>query len=103
MSLEKKLLGLVGIATKSGNLVSGEFQTEKTVKNQEAFLVIVAEDASDNTKKKFTNRCTYYKVPVYFFGDKSQLGQAMGKESRASLALIDKGLADTIEEQLKMI
>ncbi len=103
MDLEKKILSLIGIATKSRNLVSGEFQTEKTVKNHEAFLVIVAEDASDNTKKMFGNMCTYYKVPIYFFGEKSRLGHAMGKENRASLALVDKGLADTIEEQLKMM
>ena len=35
--------------------------------------------ASDNTKKKFTNMCTYYKVPIYLFGTKDELGHAMGQ------------------------
>ncbi len=99
----KKVYNLIGIATKSRNIASGEFSTEKAVKEKKAALVIVAEDASDNTKKMFTNMCTYYKVPISFFGNKDELGHAMGKEIRASLAVLDKGLADAIEKQLKMI
>lgn len=100
---EKKVYNLLGIATKSRNLASGEFSTEKAVKEHKAALVIVADDASDNTKKMFTNMCTYYNVPIYFFGEKIDLGHAMGKEFRASLAVFDKGLADAIEKQLKMM
>jgi ribosomal protein L7Ae-like RNA K-turn-binding protein len=100
---EKKVYNLLGITTKSGKLVSGEFSTEKAVKEHKAALVVVAEDASDNTKKMFTNMCTYYKVPIYYFGIKDDLGHAMGKEFRASLAVLDKGLADAIEKQLKMM
>ena len=101
--IKKKIFSLLGIATRSRNIVSGEFSTEKAVKEHKAVLVIVAEDSSDNTKKMFTNMCTYYKVPIYFFGEKTELGHAMGKEFRASVALLDKGLADAIEKQLKMI
>lgn len=97
-----KVLSYIGLATKSGNIASGEFSTEKAVKDGKANLVIVAKDASDNTKKMFTNMCTYYKVPIYFFGEKTELGHAMGKEFRASLALLDKGLSDAVEKQMKL-
>ena len=99
----KKVFSLIGIATKSNNIASGEFQTEKAVKEHKAILVIVAEDASDNTKKMFTNMCTHYNVPIYFRGLKNELGHCMGKEFRASLAILDKGLADAIDKQLKMM
>ena len=99
----KKIFSLLGIATKSGNVVSGEFSTEKAVKEHKAALVIVAGDASDNTKKMFTNMCTYYNVPIYFFGIKDDLGHAMGKEFRASLAVLDKGLANAMVKQLEII
>lgn len=99
----KKVYNLIGIATKSRNTASGEFSTEKAVKEKKAAMVIVAEDASDNTKKMFINMCTYHNVPIYFLGDKDELGHAMGKEFRASLAVLDKGLADAIEKQLKSI
>lgn len=103
MKERKKIFSLIGIAMKSRNIVSGEFSTEKAVKEHKADLVIIAEDASDNTKKMFTNMCTYYEVPIYIFGEKIELGHAMGKEYRASLALLDKGLADAIEKELKMM
>lgn len=100
---DKKIYNLLGLATKSRNVASGEFSTEKAVKEHKAALVIVADDSSDNTKKMFTNMCTYYTVPIYFFGNKNDLGHAMGKEFRASLALLDKGLADAIEKILKVM
>ena len=49
------VLSMLGIAAKSGNVVSGEFSTEKAVKTGTAYLVITAAEASDNTKKKFKN------------------------------------------------
>ena len=79
-----KALSLVSLAMKAGKVASGEFCTEKEVKTGMAALVIVAEDASDNTKKKFQNMCEFYEVPIYFYGDKDTLGHAMGKEFRAS-------------------
>ena len=44
--------------------------------------------------------CTYYEVPLYFFGEKEMLGRAMGKEFRASLAVLDEGFAKAIEKCL---
>lgn len=63
-----KALSLVSLATKAGKTASGEFCTEKEVKTGMAELVIVAEDASANTKKKFKNMCDFYEVPIYFYG-----------------------------------
>ena len=60
-----KILSMVGMAMKAGKVVSGEFSTEKAVKTGKAFLVIVSEAASDNTKKMFRNMCSYYEVPMY--------------------------------------
>ena len=97
---QSKALSLVSLATKAGKTVSGEFCTEKEVKSKKAVLVIVAGDASDNTKKKFQNMCDFYKVPIYFYKDKDTLGHAMGKEFRASLAVLDAGFAKGIMKQL---
>lgn len=101
--VEKKVFSYIGLAAKAGKIASGEFMTENAVKEGKANLIIVAEDASNNTKKMFFNMCTYYEVPIYFFGEKTNLGHAIGKEFRASLALLDKGLADAVEKQLDTI
>ncbi|BDF34137.1 MULTISPECIES: L7Ae/L30e/S12e/Gadd45 family ribosomal protein [Extibacter] len=97
---QNKILSLIGIATKAGKTASGEFCTEKEVKSGRAALVIVAGDASDNTKKKFQNMCDFYKVPIYFYKDKDTLGHAMGKEFRASLAVLDEGFAKGIRKHM---
>lgn len=96
-----KALSLIGLATKAGKTVSGEFSTEKSVKTGKGFLVLVAEDASENTKKKFRNMCTFYEVPLYFLSDKEALGRAMGKEFRASLAVQDENFAKAIMKVLE--
>lgn len=98
---QDKILSLIGLATKAGKTASGEFLTERETKTRKAFLVIVASDASDNTKKKFREMCKFYKVPIYFYGDKDTLGHAMGKEFRASLAILDEGFAKGIQKELK--
>lgn len=98
---QNKALSLVSLATKAGKTVSGEFSTEKAVKDFTAELVIVAEDASDNTKKKFKNMCDFYEVPIYFYKDKDTLGHAMGKEFRASLAVLDAGFAKEIRKHIE--
>ena len=64
----KKVYSMLGLAMKAGKVVSGEFATDKSVKGNKAWLVIVSEDASDNTKKMFSNMCEFYEVPRYFFG-----------------------------------
>ena len=67
-----KVLSMLGIAAKSGNVVSGEFSTEKAVKTGHAYLVIVSEEASDNTRKSFMNMTEFYDVPCYCYGSKEQ-------------------------------
>ena len=86
---QNRVLSMIGLAQKAGKTASGEFSTEKAVKTGCAALVIVSTESSDNTKKKFRNMCEYYKVPFYLYGTKAELGAAMGKEFRASLAITD--------------
>ena len=86
---------------KAGRIMSGEFATDKSVKEGSAFLVLVSEDASDNTKKKFSNTCEFYGVPRYFFGTKDELGHAIGKEMRSSLAITDEGFAKSLIKHLE--
>ena len=96
-----RILSLLGLAIKSGNLVSGEFMTEKAVKGRKAHLVIVSEEASDNKKKKFSNMCSFYEVPLYFYETMEELGHCIGKTFRASLAVTSEGLAKSIISKLE--
>ena len=97
---DKKILSLFGLAARAGRIASGEFQTEAAVKEGTAHLVVVAEDASNNTKKLFQDKCTFYKIPVIVMGTKEELGHAIGKEFRASLAILDAGFAEAVMKKL---
>lgn len=53
MNKRDKALSLISLAMKAGRCASGEMMTESEVKSGRARLVIVASDASDNTKRNF--------------------------------------------------
>lgn len=93
---EKRFYSLLGLAAKAGKIKSGEFQTEEAVKKYRAALVIVADDASNNTKKQFKDMCSYYDVPIIICGSKDELGHSIGREMRASLAVTDEGFSKSI-------
>ena len=95
-----KVLSMLGLAERSRNVVSGGFATEQAVKCGKARLVIIAEDASDNTRKKYNNMCDFYEVPYAFHGTKAALGHSMGKEERSVLAVTDEGFANSIRKHL---
>ena len=67
--MQDRALSLLGLATKAGKCQSGEFMTEQAIKGGSAHLVIIAKDASDNTKKHFTDMCNYRNIPMYIYSD----------------------------------
>ncbi|MCI8494073.1 MAG: 50S ribosomal protein L7ae [Lachnospiraceae bacterium] len=97
-----RILSMLGLAAKAGKIVSGEFSTEKAIKSGKAFLVIVSEEASENTKKIFRDKCSFYEIPIYLYASKEMLGNAIGRQFRASLAVLDPGFANSLEEKLKI-
>ena len=98
--MRNKALSLIGLASRARKVSSGEFSVEKAIKSYNAFLVIIAEDASDNTKKKFSDMCSYYETPIIFYSSKDELGHSIGKEYRASLAILDENFAAGIIEKI---
>lgn len=91
-----KTISMIGLAKRAGKVVSGEFSVDKAVKAFRAYLVIVAEDTSVNSKKHYQDMCTFYEVPLIYAGTKDDLGHAIGCEFRASVAILDEGLAKSI-------
>jgi len=97
---ENKALSMISIAAKAGKVVSGGFMCEKAIQEGDACLIIIAQNASKNTRKKFIDKCTYYKVPYIIFGQSDVLGNRIGKESRMTLAVTDMGLAKQVANKL---
>lgn len=82
-------------------IADGGFSAEKAVRSGKARMVVLAEDASDNTKKQFQDICSYRKIPVIVYADKDRLGHAVGKELRSVIAVLDGGFAAAIEKKVR--
>lgn len=98
-----RVYSFLGLATKAGKLVSGEDTCERCLKSGKVFLVIVSADASDNTKKKFSDMCKYRDVEIRFFGEKILLGGCIGKDTRSVIAVTDGGFAGRLMELIGSI
>lgn len=99
MNNKRKALNLLGLALRARKLESGAPTVLASVRNNSAKLVIIAEDASPNTKKQFLDKCDYYKVPSYILFTKEELSQALGKE-RTVCAFTDNGFAQSFKKLL---
>ena len=99
-SNSEKAASMLGLAQRAGKVAGGGLAAEKAVKGGKAYLLILAEDASANTVKKFTNMAAWNKVPLQSFLTKAELGKRIGKEERSVLAVTDGNFAEAIQKHL---
>ena len=98
LRMKNKYFSYLGMAMRAGKVVSGEDNVYKAVRKGEAKLVCLAEDASDNTAKKFQDKCRFYNVPFIQYGSREQLGHSIGKTERVVMAVTEQGLAQMIKK-----
>lgn len=84
---------LLGLAARARKLVSGEELVIKDIRKKNVYLVLVAEDASQLTKKKLQDKCNHYNVTLKFVADRQMLGSAIGKHERVVVGVVDEGFA----------
>ena len=99
MNNKRKALNLLGLATRARLLESGSPTVLDAIRRNRAKLVIIAEDASPNTKKQFLDKCDYYKIPAYIILSRDEISHAIGKE-RAVCAFTDNGFAQSFKKLL---
>lgn len=96
--LNKQVASLLGLAMRARKLATGE-SALKAVQSQQAHLVFIASDASDNTKKKYIDKCTYYHVD-YYVSTSEELSNSVGKINRMAIAVLDAGFAKSMKSKL---
>ncbi len=92
-SVHPNVFNLLGLAMRAGKVVSGEDGVLDAIRSSNARLVIISLDASENTKKKILDKCSFYQIDWLEFGDRTRLGHAIGKWERVVLAVTDPGFA----------
>lgn len=98
--MNNRVLSHLGLAMRAGKVVTGDEIVLKVIRSSEAKMVILAGDASDNTKKKFRDKCGTYKIPLVIGFDRESLGTSVGKPERVVLAVTDQGFAEMISKQV---
>ena len=93
--MNKKYLNLLGLANVAKGIVSGETLI-KSIAANETKLVVIANDASANTKKKITDKCHFYHVDYFIVIE--TISKAVGKNNRVALGIINQGFAKKIKE-----
>ena len=93
--------GFLGICAKAGAVCSGAFAVEKLIKSNKAKLVIVANDASQNTKSDYIKLCNGYETEIRFFGSIEFLSKAIGKENRVALAITDDKFSQSLIQKME--
>lgn len=95
-----RIYTFLGLAAKAGRLLSGDESCEWALKSGKAYLVIISEDASDNTRKKFKDMCGKRDVEMRYYGEKEQLGRYTGKSIRSAIAVTERGFAERLVEMI---
>ncbi|MFO1445948.1 YlxQ family RNA-binding protein [Bacillus sp. Bva_UNVM-123] len=93
-------MSLLGLANRARKITSGEELTIKEIRNGKAKLILLSADASENTAKKITDKCTSYQVPYKIVENRQILGAAIGKEARVVVAVLDNGFAKKLQSML---
>lgn len=99
--MKNKIFSFLGLIQRSGNLVTGEDTCASYIKKNAVKLVIVANDASDNTKKKFYDMTSHRNIKFVIYGDRESLSLAVGKVNRTVYAVSDKGFANKLHSLIK--
>lgn len=97
---ERKILGMIGLSAKAGNMVCGTDATIQDIERHKVSLVIVAKDSSEKTRKNMKFICDKNKVRIIEFGKINDLSQAIGKNNKAIIGIKSKNIAQGIENLL---
>lgn len=87
---------MISLCHKAGHLRHGEFQVSAAAKGSRIKLMIIAADASTNTRERAMHLVKGQAVNIMEYADKKKLGRMIGKDDRSLIAVCNTGFADKI-------
>ena len=102
--MSAEVLSALGMCKRAGALVCGTpmICTALRERSKKPLVVVMASDVSEGTRKKLTDKCSYYKTKlVSIDADGETLAAAVGKSGfLAAAAVTDVSLASLVEKKL---
>lgn len=93
-----KILQNLGLCNRASGLISGIELVCEYLASGKVYYIFLANDASDNTKKKIRNKALYYNVEVDESYSSSELSLAVGKINRMVLGVTQKGFLKILKK-----
>lgn len=94
--LNNNYLNVLGLAFRARKCSTGEETIIQDIRKSKAKLILIANDISEVTKKKITDKCETFDIPYMEVDDRRTLAHAIGKSERVAIAILDKGFAKKI-------
>lgn len=97
MTNDDKILNLLGLAKRAGQIVTGEGLTIAAIRHHQLHFVFLATDAGGAVTKKIHNQCEYYQLALNDTFSKASLSGAIG-QARTVIGIKDAGFARQFEK-----
>ncbi len=94
---------MLGLCRRAGKLLPGRLTVEKGIAKSSVRLVIIAEDASENTKKKFISLCNSKNILYIIAGNMSYIGKSIGRDDTAVIGITDENLSNKLLAEAKEV
>ena len=101
--MNRKISSLLSLSKRAGKIVIGSDTVENSIKNGNAKLVIISTDASENTQKKFTDKCKYRNIPLYIFASSDELNRCVGTFEAKVFAITDENFTKGLITEINNI
>lgn len=96
-----RALGLLGMAARAGAVVPGTGRVREAVRGGGVRLVIVAADASGNSREKLLPLLTARGVSHVIRYDRDELGAAVGRSPLSAVGVVEATFADRLHALLR--
>ncbi len=93
-------LRLLGLAKRAGAVASGIGSVRRAIRDGEALLILMAEDASSVQMNKIRTTKDDESIPRVTLGDRATLGTAVGTSELSAVAITQSSFADRLVEEL---
>ena len=86
----------LGLAYRARKISVGTELSIEKMRQKKAVLIVLAKDASENTKKKIRDKASYYGIDVLESLTSEQLSQSIGKTNIKVIAILDEGFKNIL-------
>lgn len=93
-----KIISMLGMSYQAKKIITGEDALRRSIRENKVKLLIIASDASDNTKKRLINSAKHYGVNYYIFSTKHELSICLGGKTRSAIGILDKNFTNILDK-----